>query len=191
MKATIGIDEVGRGPLAGPVAVCAFYCKQSLPVRGIRDSKKLTRAQREMWYAKIKIWQKEGKCDFSVVMVSAKTIDTIGIAPAIRRALSKALLSVAIDTNVTVLLDGGLKAPSEFKKQKTIIKGDESEPAISLASIAAKVTRDRHMTRLAKKFPEYGFDRHVGYGTAAHYSAIKKHGMCDLHRRSFLKRLLD
>jgi len=196
MKAHIGIDEVGRGPIAGPVAVGAFYLSGKIkhpiwngkPVP-LRDSKKLTRIQREIWYSHIELLRKEGKCDFAVAMVPAKMIDRSGIAPAIRSALARALSAVSSDAKCMILLDGGLKAPAEFKKQKTIIKGDEKEPAISLASIAAKVTRDRHMFRQAKKHPEYAFERHVGYGTKAHYAAIKKHGLSDLHRRSFLKRL--
>ncbi len=197
MKAIIGIDEVGRGPVAGPVAVCAFLMKEKVvhPMENgkkllLRDSKKLARIRREQWFAHIKIWQAEGKCDFSVVMVSAKIVDRIGIAQAIRQALGEALENIAAETGHQILLDGGLKAPAQFKKQKTIIKGDETEPAISLASIAAKVTRDRHMFRQAKKFPAYGFESHVGYGTRAHYAAIKKHGMTDLHRRSFLKNII-
>jgi ribonuclease HII len=89
----------------------------------------------------------------------------------------------------TILLDGSLYAPKEFKKQKTIIKGDEKEPAIGLASIVAKVTRDRYMLKMAGKHPLYGFENHVGYGTKKHYLAIKKHGMTDIHRKSFLKRV--
>ncbi len=202
MQIVIGIDEVGRGPIAGPVCVCAFKAKripalpksQKLP---LRDSKKLTRAQRELWYAQIKIWQKEGKCDFAVTMISAKMIDKIGISKAINRALIRSLKNLQ-KSNVTLLsdrrksllfLDGGLYAPAHFKNQKTIIKGDEKVTVISLASIVAKVTRDRHMYRHAKKMPEYGFEQHVGYGTRAHYLAIKKHGLSDLHRRSFLKNL--
>lgn len=202
MKVVIGIDEVGRGPLAGPVAVGAFRIIDPGILRAarrvrvpLRDSKKLTREQREIWFRNIQIWQKEGKCDFSVVMISPSVIDTIGIAPAIRRALSRALSVVVAsakkdskEIDVTILLDGGLKAPSEYKKQKTIIKGDEKEKCISLASIVAKVTRDRYMFKQAKKFPEYGFENHVGYGTSKHYEAIKKHGLCQLHRRSFLRK---
>ncbi len=195
MKSVIGIDEVGRGPLAGPVAVCAFYLDSyilnlksfSIP---LRDSKKLTQKQRELWYTQILIWQKAGKCDFCVTMISAKTIDTIGIAPAIKRALARSLYKLStFDFQLEVLLDGGLKAPVEFKNQKTYIKGDEKFPAIALASIVAKVIRDRHMQKQAKKFPEYGFETHVGYGTRKHYEAIKKHGLTPLHRRSFLKKI--
>jgi len=194
MKTVIGIDEVGRGPLAGPVAVCAFKLHtKSLNLKTVsiplRDSKKLSREQREIWFGHIQTWQKEGKCDFAVVMISAKVIDQIGIAPTIRRALARALDKLEAKNSHLILLDGGLKAPAEFLNQKTIIKGDEKEKVISLASIAAKVTRDRHMFKQAKKFPHYGFEAHVGYGTQRHYVAIKKHGLCELHRRSFLSKL--
>ena len=195
MKAVIGIDEVGRGPVAGPVTVCAYIVKgrveKPLGKNGnplpLRDSKKLSRAQREEWFAYQQRWQEEGKCDFHVCMVSAKDIDKNGIAPSIRTALATCLKKIGAEPGTLILLDGGLKAPAEFKKQQTIIKGDEKEPVISLASIAAKVTRDRYMFRQAKKFPAYGFENHVGYGTRAHYAAIRKEGMCVLHRRSFLK----
>ena len=189
----IGIDEVGRGPVAGPVAVGAFLLKGKLPLKQVsiplRDSKKLSRQQREVWYSHIQEWQKEGLCDFYVCMISAAYIDRDGIAPSIRKALATSLSKISDDVSIQILLDGGLKAPVAYKKQKTIIKGDEKEPAISLASIAAKVTRDRYMLRQHVKFPQYGFDAHVGYGTKNHYAAIKKHGQTVLHRKSFLKSL--
>ncbi len=199
----IGIDEVGRGPIAGPVCVAAFLVYQ--PARfaravekakregklPIRDSKKLTKEQRETWNSIVQAWKAEGKCDFAIAMIPAATIDRIGIAPSIRRALSASLnkvygKNIDANKNCLILLDGGLRAPAEFKKQKTIIKGDEKELAISFASIVAKVHRDRYMAKTAKKHAAYGFDSHVGYGTKAHYAAIKKHGLTPLHRRSFI-----
>ena len=194
MKTIIGIDQVGRGPIAGPVAVGAFKINKKLNLKNIkvplRDSKKLTRIQREIWFEQIKVWQKEEKCDFEVTMVSAKEIDRIGIVPAIRKALEKSLYRLTtVDYSLLILLDGGLKAPAEFKNQKTIIKGDEKESVISFASIVAKVTRDRYMFTQAKKFPGYNFETHVGYGTKAHYTAIAKNGTTNLHRQTFLKRV--
>jgi len=192
----IGIDEVGRGPIAGPVCVAAFQLRitnEELRIQKrktpLRDSKKLTRLQREAWFVIIKGWQKEGKCDFAISYVSAKIIDRIGIAPAIKKALFRSLLQLKASSLQLILLDGGLKAPLEFKNQKTIIKGDEKEPAIALASIVAKVYRDRLIRKHAKTYPNHGFENHVGYGTRAHYKAIKKHGLTPLHRQSFLKRL--
>ena len=194
MKAVIGIDEVGRGPIAGPVAVGAFLVFEekffaeaknfSIP---IRDSKQLSRAQREKWFEQIEAWQNEGKCDFCVSMVSAGEIDRHGISKAIKKALAETLENLECDDNYLILLDGALHAPLEFRNQITIIRGDEKEPAISLASIVAKVTRDRQMIKLAERYPQYGFDQHVGYGTEEHYAAIKKYGLTPLHRKSFLK----
>jgi ribonuclease HII len=195
MARTVGIDEVGRGPIAGPVAVASFCMLrpsvlQKYITQGsrLRDSKKLSKKAREEWYTQIRQWQKAGACDFSVVMISAKQIDKIGIAPALRTALAQSLENLALGPRVQVLLDGGLRAPAEYKNQKTIVKGDEKEWVIALASIVAKVTRDTYMTRMAKKYPQYGFDTHVGYGTKRHYDAIESHGLCELHRRSFLRK---
>ena len=196
MKATIGIDEVGRGPIAGPVAVGAFLVLdpalpeeiEKFPVP-LRDSKQLSGVQREAWYKHIEGWQEEGKCDFAVVMISAGDIDKHGISRAIKRALAETLEIIECDESHLILLDGSLHAPNKFVQQITIIKGDEKEPVISLASIVAKVTRDRHMVKLAERYPQYGFERHKGYGTEEHYEAIKKHGLTPLHRKSFLKTL--
>jgi len=200
MHYIVGIDEVGRGPIAGPVAVCAFlldtdfqkeveeFSKENkLP---LRDSKKLTEKMRDKWYEFLVKSKKQGKCDFSVSLVSACDIDTYGIVPAIKKALSTSLKKVAIDTSLKIVLDGGLKAPSEYTNQESFIKGDELYPVISLASIVAKVSRDTLMKNYAKEFPEYGFENNVGYGTKAHYEAIQKYGLTPLHRKSFLKSLM-
>lgn len=193
MQAVIGIDEVGRGPLAGPVAVGAFHIfsgdffeqikKFGVP---LRDSKQLSKVQRESWFKYLFELQEEGMCDFAVCMVSAKEIDAHGISKAIKKALSEALDLLEFDKETFILLDGSLHAPPEYKNQITIIKGDEKEVAIALASIVAKVTRDNHMTKLAQKYPKYGFEQHSGYGTEAHYNAIKKYGPSPHHRKSFL-----
>lgn len=195
MARTVGIDEVGRGPIAGPVAVASFCMVKPQVLKkyiekgvALRDSKKLSKKAREEWYAQMRQWQKVGACDFSVVMISAKQIDKMGIAQAIRTALARSLEDLELGLRVQVLLDGGLRAPAEYKSQKTIIKGDEKEWAIALASVVAKVTRDTYMTRMARKYPQYGFDSHVGYGTKRHYEAVESHGLCDLHRRSFLRK---
>lgn len=196
VKIIVGIDEVGRGPIAGPVAVGAFLIfeksfltevkKYALP---LRDSKQLSKIQREKWFEQIEYWQEEGKCEFCVSMVDAKEIDKHGISRAIKKALAETLDILGCSFDSEVFLDGSLHAPHEFSNQKTIIKGDEKIPVISLASIVAKVTRDRHMAKIAKKYPKYNFDQHVGYGTSAHYSAIKKYGLTPHHRKSFLKKI--
>jgi len=199
MKYIVGIDEVGRGPIAGPVAVCAFMTDKSreqtlwwdfsmqtkLP---LRDSKKLTKKQREKWFEYLKEEKSKGNCDFAVSLVSSEWIDKVGIVRAIQKALDSSLKKVTVNPKeVFVYLDGGLKAPVEFINQETVIKGDELHPVISCASIVAKVSRDALMTKYADQYPEYGFENHVGYGTKAHYNAIKKHGQTVLHRKSFIK----
>lgn len=191
----IGIDEAGRGPLAGPVAVGAF-CICAADVRefrkfsvGVRDSKKLSESLREEWFAKMLYQKKIGNFTFAVSFGSAGMIDRRGITFAIRHALAQSLKKIGCPPKETVvLLDGGLRAPEEYLFQKTIIQGDEKEPVISLASIAAKVLRDKKMIKLAKQHPEYGFEKHKGYGTKAHYEAIARDGILKVHRKSFLNR---
>ena len=196
MEYLVGIDEVGRGPLAGPVAVGVLVMKTKSVKRFrlfdkkgetfLRDSKKLSEKQREEWFEIICAERKRGALDFSVSFVSHIMIDKSGLAWALRTATARSLARLAISTDSAIFLDGGLRAPEIFKNQKTIIKGDEKIPVIALASIVAKVTRDRLMIRVAKKYPQYGFERHKGYGTKEHFAAIKKHGLCPIHRRSFL-----
>lgn len=183
---------MGRGPLAGPVAVGAvvFPAKVTRDFLAARDSKQLSPAARGEWFEKIRAAKRAKILDFQVSFVSAAIIDRQGIAAAIRLALARSLARLNLDPSQTlVLLDGSLRAPEHFLFQETIIGGDRSEPIISLASIAAKVLRDRRMVRLAREFPEYGFDIHKGYGTATHISALKKHGPSELHRLSFITRL--
>jgi ribonuclease HII len=189
----VGIDEVGRGPIAGPVAVCSFRCKpeffKTIEIdTPLRDSKKLSKKQREEWFAYLKKCKDDGVCDYAVSFVSSENIDKFGISPSIKKALAVSLGKVAADSeSVHIYLDGGLKAPEEYVNQQTIIKGDELHPVISCASIVAKVTRDRIMASHATEYPLYGFEKHAGYGTKAHYEAINKHGMTPLHRKTFLK----
>lgn len=198
VKYIIGVDEAGRGPLAGPVSVgvCALPVKMTRrDFKGIRDSKKLSEKMRDVWFAKMLEMQKVGGLYFSVNLVSNKIIDERGISFAIKKAMNDGLIDVmdnmrAKYSECFVLLDGSLRAPSEFIFQKTIIKGDEKEFAISLASIAAKVTRDKYMKKMAKKYPNYGFEVHKGYGTAKHIISIKKEGISALHRKSFLKNIV-
>ena len=185
----IGIDEVGRGPLAGPVAVCALAATphKLKHFRGIKDSKQLSEAQREAWLKIMKAHQGD-ELSFAVTMISPREIDLHGIVPAIRKALVSSLRKLDIDpSDCEVRLDGGLKAPPEYTKQKTIIKGDEKESAIAIASIVAKVARDRLMVRLDAKYPSYCFAQHKGYGTKAHIAALKRHGLSEIHRASFCK----
>ncbi|NQV88147.1 MAG: ribonuclease HII [Parcubacteria group bacterium] len=193
IKYIVGVDEVGRGPFAGPVTlgVCVVpigFNKKFF--RGLRDSKKLSPEKRQEWFKKINQEKKSKKLRYSVFSVRASVIDKRGLSFAINFALNKALLLLKLKPNQCfIFLDGGLRAPKEFIFQKTVIKGDEKIPVISLASIVAKVTRDRKMVLFAKRYPKYGFEIHKGYGTLAHRRAIKKYSSCQIHRKSFLKKL--
>ncbi len=187
MRYIIGIDEVGRGPLAGPVAVGAIAATPAMlrKFRTIKESKQLSEAKREEWNKKMHA-AVSPDLRLAVAMVSATQIDRIGIAPAIRKALAAALRKLAIDPNsCEVLLDGGLKAPLEYTRQQTIIRGDATETAIAMASVIAKVKRDRLMVALDKKYPRYGFAQHKGYGTRFHMTVLRTHGLSPLHRASF------
>lgn len=193
MTHIVGIDEAGRGPLAGPVAVGGVRISQSFEkkfFKGIKDSKQLSEEERELWFALAEEARKRGELDFAVSLVSEKVIDKHGIAYAIRLGIKRVLKSLDISqTESQIFLDGGIKAPNEFVHQLTVIKGDEKIPIVSLASICAKVTRDRKMMKFAELYPEYRFDAHKGYGTRVHREAIQKYGPIELHRKSFLRGL--
>ena len=192
MSYVVGIDEAGRGPLAGPVAVGAVAISSSFKknfFKSIKDSKKLSPSDRELWFALALEARKEGLLDFAVSLVSEKVIDRRGISYAVRLGIKRSLAALGVSADSQVYLDGGIKAPKEFIHQLTIIKGDEKIPIISLASIMAKVIRDKKMVRLSKKFPEFNFHKHKGYGTREHCQAIRKFGPTVIHRRSFLTRL--
>ena len=189
-KYLVGVDEVGRGSLAGPVAVGAFWGRKETLVSllgGIKDSKKLLPAKREEWFSKLKNAQKEGCVGFAVAFCGVRHIDTRGIQDAIRHALRAALAKLPLGSEHSfVFLDGGLVAPAYFRYQETIIKGDEKVPVIAAASIVAKVLRDRRMVQMGKKYPEYGFEKHKGYGTLRHVQNIQKNGPSPYHRVGFL-----
>ncbi len=192
-KYLVGVDEVGRGSVAGPVAVgvvVLYSYKRTNIFEGVRDSKKLTQLQREEWAQKIYNAQAQHILDFAVGYSSPFFIDTHGIVRAIQCAMNKALCRLDCPPKDSkIMLDGALYAPLRYLHQTTTIKGDELIPIISLASIVAKVSRDRKMRCFSKKFNEYGFDAHKGYGTKKHFEAIKLHGLCKIHRKTFLKRL--
>ena len=196
-KFVIGIDEAGRGPLAGPVAAAALCLPQNFQFSihnfqkklPLRDSKRLTQKQREAWFTYIK---NHSHIFYTTATISPKIIDKINISKAANLAaslaLAKLMKSVGLRTkNCRVFLDGGLFLNPKFYilNPRTIIKGDEKISAIMLASIIAKVTRDRIMRRLHRKYPVYGFDQHKGYGTKKHRKAIHKNGLSPIHRRSF------
>jgi ribonuclease HII len=202
----IGIDEAGRGPLAGPVTVGVFgadkkmgtYIRKYIFASVLRDSKKLSAKKREEIYKKFLKLKKQGKVFFGVCNISNKIIDSRGISEAIKRGIAQCLNLTphpspkgrrGEEEKPQIRLDGLLKAPPEFKNQKTIIKGDEKDVFIACASIVAKVSRDRLMRRLSKKYPQYGFEIHKGYGTKLHRDLIKKHGFSPIHRLSFCTKL--
>ncbi|RDI97894.1 ribonuclease HII [Dyella solisilvae] len=183
-----GVDEAGRGPLAGPVAVAAVILDPARPIVGLNDSKKLSEARREALYPQI-IEQALAHC---VVMVTAEEIDRINIYQATMAGMCRALAGLAT-TPHEALIDGNALPRDLPCAGRAIIGGDALEPAISAASILAKVTRDRWMVALDSEHPGYGFAVHKGYGTPAHLEALKRLGPCPHHRRSFapVKLLVD
>ncbi len=195
----IGIDEVGRGALAGPVGVGAVLYPADFPWRDVfrlitkkgvpklKDSKQLTAQQRDILSEYIVA---HGRLRHAVAYVDAHTIDAIGIVNAANEATLIAIAELGIrPLRVEVLLDAGLRAPRKWSQQ-SFIRGDETIPAISFASIIAKVMRDRKMEEAAKTHPSYFFEQNKGYGTLAHRKAIAQRGTCELHRATFCTRLL-
>lgn len=190
MKYLVGIDEAGRGPLAGPVAVGVARVVEGYDVLavfpGLNDSKKLTEKKRDALYEMLMQEVKAGNVRVRVCLSSEKIIDEKGIAYAVRSALNRGVEALLPNPEEgKVFLDGSLKAPKEYE-QETIIGGDGKVPVIMLAALAAKVTRDRLMVKLAAEYPEYGFDGHKGYGTKAHMEALRTHGLSAVHRASFV-----
>jgi ribonuclease HII len=196
----IGADEAGRGPLAGPVAVACVrmslkeYDEEMLFSRFpyLNDSKKVTPKRREVLFEEIKTAALEGLLSISLFFSDNKKIDKHGIMKATHAALHRALSKCAVKPEHTrVLLDGTLRAQDEFVQQETIIRGDEKEPLIMLASIVAKVARDRAMFALGEEYPAYGFEMHKGYGTKKHIYALRRYGPSPVHRMSFLSKIID
>jgi len=185
LKYVVGIDEAGRGPLAGPVCAGAVIIDENTKLNElVRDSKKMTEKRREEVFEFIK----ENSLGWGVCMVSNMVIDTKGIQEAVRIAMWTALKQVEkmIGSKAEYLIVDGTNVSNLFGYDMLKIKeGDLKHYSISAASILAKVTRDRYMKDIAIKYPEYGFEKHVGYGTKAHIEAIQKYGPCDIHRRSF------
>ena len=175
-----GVDEVGRGPLAGPVVCSAVIMDLDNIVEGVKDSKKLSEKKREQLFDQII------KCakSYSIVEVSQERIDQINILNAVKECMEMAVNSLSIKPNITLVdgVDTNLKINAEY-----LIKGDDKSYTIGCASILAKVYRDRLMVKYAEKYPEYGFEKHKGYGTKAHIEKIKEIGPCKLHRKTFIK----
>lgn len=174
-----GVDEVGRGALAGPLTACACILPETPRIVGVNDSKQLTPARREGLARVIK----EVAIAWSVVHVEAEEIDELGMTISLRRAMGRAVAGLELEPDV-VLIDG--RPIGIHGAEHAIIGGDAKVAAIAAASILAKVSRDELMRSHAAEFPEFGFDSNKGYGSATHLSAVAAHGPCRLHRRSFL-----
>lgn len=189
----VGVDEVGRGPLAGPVAVgvvCVPLGFDWSQVPGVRDSKLLSEKVRRDISTGVQPLIQRGALQASVTFVAPQIIDRIGIVPSIRRAILRGFQKISMDPEtVAVKLDGLLTAPAHYRNQETIVKGDQKEQVIGLASILAKVARDQYMVRIALRYPHYGFEHHKGYGTPLHRSAIAELGLTEIHRTSYCRNL--
>lgn len=182
--AVCGVDEAGRGPLAGPVCAAAVILPQGLIIEGLNDSKKLSEKKREMLYDKVT----ENALAWSVAFASEEEIDEINILQATFLAMKRAVEGLGIKADYA-LIDGNRMPPLDINGE-TVIKGDSLSMSIAAASIIAKVTRDRLMLEIDKEYPQYLFSQHKGYGTALHYEMLEKHGVSPVHRRSFLKKIL-
>ena len=174
-----GVDEAGRGPLAGPVVAAAVILDDLRPIMGLADSKKLSAARREKLYDEIRA---KALC-CSIALATVEEIDTLNILQATMLAMKRAVSGLRLRPN-KVLVDGNRLPPIDILAE-AIVKGDALVPSISAASILAKVYRDRWCADYHQQFPQYGFDAHKGYGTAEHLAALRKHGACPQHRKSF------
>ncbi len=194
IKYIVGVDEVGRGPLAGPITFCALMISLDFKYAGfgrkIKDSKLLQLQKRKETFEKIEELKNNGIIKYTLHSCSNKEIDRIGLGNAVKICIKEALQKLKLHPEECfILLDGGIKAPEEYKNQKTIIGGDAKVRAISFASIVAKVWRDEKMISLSKKYPKYQFYKHKGYATKLHRNLIREHGLSSLHRKSFCKRI--
>ena len=183
-KAVCGVDEAGRGPLAGPVYAAAVILPQGMEIEGVNDSKKLSEKKREELFDVIK----EKAISYSIASASVEEIESMNILKATMLAMKRAVERLSVPADF-VMIDGN-KTPELSVPCTSIVKGDAKSMSIASASILAKVTRDRVMKEYAEKYPEYGFEKHKGYGTEVHRNAILKYGPCEIHRLSFLKKIL-
>ncbi len=180
-KAVCGVDEAGRGPLAGPVFAAAVILPENCEIEGLNDSKKLSEKKREALYDIIK----EKAISWCVASVDEKTIDEINILQATYLAMKNAVEGLDLPADYA-LIDGNRMPPIEIKGE-TVVKGDAKSMSIAAASILAKVSRDRFMLELDKEYPQYQFAKHKGYGTKLHYEMLTEHGVSPCHRMTFLK----
>ncbi len=181
-----GVDEAGRGPLAGPVCAAAVILAPGQIIDGVNDSKKLTEKKREILFDKI-----ISECeDYSIAYASEKEIDEMNILQATFLAMRRAVNGLKTKPDIA-FVDGNQDPKFAEIPSETIIKGDAHSASIAAASILAKVSRDRLMLEAAEKYPEYFFEKHKGYGTKLHYEMIEQYGICEIHRKSFLKKVLN
>ena len=178
-----GVDEAGRGPLAGPVCAAACILPRGLEIEGLNDSKKLTEKRRDVLYDVIK----EKAVAYGIAFATVEEIEELNILGATYMAMNRAIEQLTVTPDLA-LIDGNRNTGIAVNSQP-VVKGDSKCADIAAASILAKVTRDRYMLELDKEYPMYGFAKHKGYGTKDHYAAIREHGMCPAHRPSFLKKM--
>lgn len=180
-----GVDEAGRGPLAGPVYAAAVILPKGHIVEGVNDSKKISEKKRELLFDKI-----ISECvSYSVGIATEKEIDEINILQATFLAMRRAVDGLTIKPDIA-FIDGNRKPGLDIEEQ-VIVKGDAKSANIAAASIIAKVSRDRYMLQMAEKYPQYQFEKHKGYGTKLHYEMIEKYGISPIHRKTFLKKVLN
>lgn len=184
-KVVCGVDEAGRGPLAGDVYAAAVILPKGCVIEGVNDSKKLSEKKREALFEKIV----EQCVSYGVGTASVEEIDEINILQATFLAMRRAVDALEVKPDIA-LIDGNRK-PGLDIAQWDIVKGDASSANIAAASIIAKVSRDRYMKDIAKKYPQYQFEKHKGYGTKLHYEMLDKYGISDIHRKTFLKKYLE
>ena len=178
-----GVDEAGRGPLAGPVCAAAVILPRNIEIAGLNDSKKLSEKNREKLYDEIC----EKAISFGIAFASVAEIEELNILNAAMLAMNRAIAQLEPQPELA-LIDGNRSSAIEINS-RCVVKGDAKCADIAAASILAKVTRDRYMLEMAQKYPEYHFERHKGYGTKLHYEALREHGPCEIHRPSFLRKM--
>lgn len=180
-----GIDEAGRGPLAGDVFAAAVVFDEGVVIDGINDSKKLTEKRREALFDEI-ISKARAYC---IASASVEEIERLNILQADFLAMQRAYNGLGLKAGL-VLVDGN-QLPDLDAQTRYVIKGDAKSASVAAASILAKVSRDRYMKQMAEKYPQYGFEKHKGYGTKAHYAAVDEYGLCEIHRKSFFKKYFE
>ena len=185
ITAICGVDEAGRGPLAGPVCAAAVILPENLEIPGLNDSKKLTDRKRRELFPIIK----EQAIAYGIAFASEQEIDEINILQATFLAMQRAIDQLEGKSDFA-LIDGNREKDFGLPVM-TVVKGDSRSANIAAASVLAKVTRDIYMEELAEKYPQYGFEIHKGYGTKAHYAALTEHGACEAHRKTFLKKFYE